>query len=192
MLLRHVYSIVGIVDHIHRRIGYQGGRLALRDVFECVPGLLLAQVDPSALPPGASAAMERVSGCVRIAVDASLSRAEQRVAIAHEIGHALLHAGHVFEALPPEEESVREEQAERFAEELLAPRWALAQAPGALPGARISFISRHFEITQELATRRIALLRAIAASRHANASARRRDGNRDRQEALAGAQSTYR
>lgn len=165
MAIAHLYTILGAVDRIHSRIGYTGGRLGLKDVFQHVPGLLLATVEPDTLPPGASGAMQRVAGCVQIAVDATLPRAEQRVAVAHEIGHALLHAGHLGARPLPGDLADRELQAERFAEELLLPLWALEGFEGAHQGrARVRRVAEHFEVPERLAEWRLATLPLLAAA----------------------------
>lgn len=108
--------------------------------------------------------MERTAGCVRIAFDRALPREEQRLAIAHEIGHALLHAGHLGRPLRCLRKCQLEVQAERFAEELLAPLWAVERGTPRVRW-RIVSLSKHFEIPEVLAARRLDAYRRVTRAR---------------------------
>ncbi len=137
-LLHCSYSIVSVVDQIHRRLGYSGGKLELAQMFDEFPGFSLAPVSKNALPRHALAAMVRRGGIATIAFDPEQDRRRLRFSIAHEIGHALLHAGHLREFRIPQRsrnpESVRERQANYFAGELLAPPWAVELALDSMIG----------------------------------------------------------
>ena len=131
-ILPHLNTIISTVDGIHKRLSYAGGAFRLREFFDTYPGFLIQPVDGEGLPRGVSAAMQREGGCVRIAYDRDLSRGRQRFALAHEIGHALLHAAHLegceLRGTSFEDEEIAERQANFFAAELLMPLWALERA----------------------------------------------------------------
>ena len=79
--------------------------------------------------------MARQGGVTWIGFNPQKTRGQLRFAIAHEIGHALLHEGHLGNELPRCEGlsgRVRDRQANLFASELLAPTWALEMAFPAL------------------------------------------------------------
>ena len=131
-LLPHCNTISATVDTIHRRVGYAGGKLRLADVFDAYPGFELVEVDRARLPHGASAALIRSRGIATIAIDATQPRKRLRFSLAHEVGHAMLHAGHVREfrlaAKTRRGDEILERQANYFASELLVPMWALDRA----------------------------------------------------------------
>lgn len=149
-------AIAPVVDHLHQVLGYRGGRLSLADLFDVVPGILLSLC---AMPEGTQGAVRLKGGCVSIAVEKTLPKPEQRAAIAHELGHALLHLGHLRQwGLPASEEtlgelreSVREEQAECFAALLLAPPWAVKRALKDSPRRPASRITQAFDVPLDLA-----------------------------------------
>lgn len=165
-------AITATVDRIHARVPYTGGRLAIEAIFDTVPGLLLAVADD--LP--AQGAMQRTGGCVRIVVRASLPRPAMRFVVAHEIGHAMLHAGHcetptraalARRGLEPRSCTILDREADRFAAELLAPLWAIERflADRKIGSRdRVRAVARHFEVPESVATLRLATFDALAGS----------------------------
>lgn len=163
LLDRDHYTILGVVDRIHREIGYAGGRLALADVFDfALPGVLLA---PSrTLPDGTQAAMMVRGGCVAITFDETLPKDVQRLAIAHEVGHAIFHEGRWGgPVLAKRTEPRVEQQAETFAVELLAPLWAIAAARHAGERAEwaVPRLAAEFEVPAHVAARRVSVIEAL-------------------------------
>ncbi len=128
-LLPHCTTISATVDTIHRRLRHPGGKLSLADVVSEYPGFEVVAVDRSELPPGASAALIQRGGIATLAIDPREPRKRLRFSLAHEIGHAMLHTGHVreFRLVSTKQASpaVLERQADHFAAELLVPMWAL-------------------------------------------------------------------
>ncbi len=173
MLVPHLNTILSAADAIHSRIGYEGGRLALSDFFEAVPGFLLVADD--SVPESHCAVMIRRRGCVRIAYQPEAAKTRLRFAVAQQAGHALLHLGHLPEfalrpsvVLTPE---IRVRQVKAFAAELLVPLWALEDA---LPGpvvagmpyskpspAVVRGMALHFGVSQAVARIRIETYRQI-------------------------------
>jgi len=154
-------SIISAVDRIHVRLAYAGGAFELRPFFETYPGFLLRGVGGTGLPRGVAAAMSRTGGCVRIVYDKTRTRGRQRFAIAHEIGHALLHAKHLegceLRGTSFDDEAIAERQANLFAAELLMPVWALdralpdslrhGRAPKAAPPVLVRKLATHFDVS---------------------------------------------
>jgi len=120
-------EILAAVACVHHAIGYQGGRLELRDVLEVLPGLLVAPMEPRDLLGRAGVTM-RIGYHVKIGFDSSLPLPERRRVVAHEIGHAILHCGLLspngLPGVPFATEAVGEAQADFFAQELRALRRA--------------------------------------------------------------------
>lgn len=124
-------AIMAAAAWVHRAIDYQGGRVSLEDVFDGLPGLVLAPMTRRDLLGRAGATM-RIGDQVKIGFDAGLPRSERRRVVAHELGHALLHVEHLRDAgvsgVRFATEEIGEAQADLFAQEFLAPRWALRGA----------------------------------------------------------------
>jgi len=156
-LLASLHTIIRVADWVHERVNYQGGRLAIAVLFEMVPGLLLVEVPASELP--GLGAMERSAGCARIAVVRDLPGPVKRITIAHEIGHALLHEGHILNRRigQTSPRDVRERQADLFAETLLAPAWAIAR----LEDQSARNVAATFDVPLEVARRRLRVMRTL-------------------------------
>ena len=134
MLIPHLNTIIATVDEIHQRTGYAGGRFALPRFLDNFEGFVVRPIEN--LPVRLHALMTRQRGVVWIAFNPGSPLTELRLAITREIGHALLHEGHLEKSLGGEAtEHLEALQAERFAEELLAPLWALEAAFSPLPTA---------------------------------------------------------
>ena len=69
-ILPHANTVIAAVDHLHRGMRYDGGRLPLSRLFDTFPGFLIAPAAPGELPSGTAAVMARAGGCVRIAFNA--------------------------------------------------------------------------------------------------------------------------
>ena len=97
-------------------------------------------------------------GWMLIQVDASLSDAEQRERLAHEIFHCLIHAGDQLQ-LPIPFVELQEAQAQAGAAHLLMPLWMLNSLY--LPSNReglIHFLADTFKVTLDFSKRRVGLI----------------------------------
>lgn len=173
MLIPQLNSIISNVDRIHAELPYLGGRLPIRQIVDLYPGLDLVPNDR--LPNGVNAAMLRQRGIARILYRRSIATARQRFAVAQQIGHAFLHAGHMpgFGLRPSKRLSgeLRGRQAKFFASELLVPVWALELAlpesvTSELPYAKIDRellrrLAVHFGVSQAVIRIRVEAYRQV-------------------------------
>ena len=169
-LLPHLNSIISAVDEVHRRVGHAGGCFDLRAALGHLPGFLVDVVDW--LPAGTRGAMTRRDGCFAIAVSRALPRVARRFTVAHEIGHALLHHGHLGRCrVSPRAEPLVERQASFFAAELLAPLWAVERAlpaewrarplPSRLPAALVAEVASAVDVSRTVARIQLEALGAV-------------------------------